>query len=386
MEFRKPPKTVHIHRDLFSSTPSVSTSIIQGTKQLASSAEMMTRQLVKIESTILSIPQDLWGMIITYSFKNIQELFSFSMLSKELRKKVFRKQYFTLLLHQNFFALFSNWLLHFISRRDKVVVNDIIRKFLSFLSNYNYCFSGGFALATILGIKDISLIDHQKGRPSESNPQPDDKWYGSDLDIYISVSPTRYKRDVFCDEVYTWWRTVKNLFYRSTLDVDCSRQLRKYGQWCLKLTKTYFIIDVVNFHLTRGRKERVFQFIILDARHHITPTLFCKTKFDFTFLTNWIRFIDEGTCCQVHVEYLNAVINKSGPYTPFFVKEWEEQWRHWQIVRNTDDKMLQKYHRKQRKTMIPRIQERLRKYVARGFNITGEIPKLRFYFEKTPFR
>jgi hypothetical protein len=36
----------------------------------------------------------------------------------------------------------------------------------------------------------------------------------------------------------------------------------------------------------------VVQFIILDARHHITPTLFCKTKFDFTFLTNWIRFID----------------------------------------------------------------------------------------------
>jgi hypothetical protein len=346
----------------------------------------MRRQLVKIEPTILSIPQDLWGMIITYSINNIQELCAFSMLSKDLRKRVFRKEYSTLLLRQNFFTLFANWMVYFTARRDKVAANSIIRKFLSFLSNYTYCFSGGFVLATILGIKDINFIHHQRGRQSEKDPRVDYEWCGSDMDIYISVSPTRYNRDAFCDEVYTWWQDVKNLFFRSTLDVGRNRQFGKYGQWCLKLTQTYFIIDVVNFHLRRGRKERVVQFIILDARHHITPTLFCKTKFDFTFLTNWIRFIDEGTCCQTHVEYLNAVITRSGPYTPFFIKEWEGQWRHWQIVRNTDDKMLQEYHREQRRKMIPRIQERLRKYVARGFTVTGNIPKSRFYFEKSPFR
>jgi len=347
---------------------------------------MMSQQYRKIEPTLLSIPQELWGMIIIFSIKNIQELSSFSMLSKELRMKVFRKQYFLSLLHQNFYALFSNWLLYFTSSREKVVVRSIISKFLSFLSNYNYCFSGGFALATILGVQDISFINHQQGTPIENDSHADYKWCGSDMDIYISAIPMRYNRDAFCDQVYAWWQEVKNLFSPSTLDVGSRRQLRKYGQCSLKLTKTFFIIDVVNFHLTSGRKERVFQFIILDARHHITPTLFCRTKFDFTFLTNWIRYLDEGTCCQAHVEYLNAVITKSGPYTPFFIKEWEGQWRHWQIARNTDDKMLQKYHRKQRNTMIPRIQERLRKYAARGFIITGNIPKSRFYFEKSPFR
>ena len=130
----------------------------------------------------------------------------------------------------------------------------------------------------------------------------------------------------------------------------------------------------------------MLQFIILDARHHITPTLFCKTKFDFTFLANWIRFIDKDTCCQAHVEDLNAVITKSGPYTPFFVKEWEAQWKYWQLVGNTDDKMLQEYHRNQRRRMIPLIHERQTKYVARGFTITGDIPRSRFYFKKTPFR
>ena len=326
-------------------------------------------------------------MIITFSIKNIQELLDFSMLSKEFRKKLFRKQYFSLLVHRNFFALFSNWLQYFTSGRDKVVVHSIIRKFLSFLSNYNYCFSGGFALATILGVQDISFVHHQKGTLIENDPHADYQWCASDIDIYISLSPKRYNRDEFCDQVYTWWYEVRNLFSRSTLDVG-SRQLRKYGQGCLKLAKTFFIIDVVNFHLntTRGRKERTLQFIILDARHHITPTLFCKTKFDFTFLTNWIRFVDQETHCQQHVEYLNAVITKSGPYTPFFIKEWEGQWRHWQITRNADDKMLQEYHRKQRGTLISRIQERQKKYVTRGFTITGDIPRSRFYFEKTPFR
>jgi len=347
----------------------------------------MTHQLAKIKRTVLSIPQDLWGIIITYSIKNIQELFCFSMLSKELRKKVFRKEYFSLLVSRNVFALFSNWLYYFTSAQDKGLMHSIIRKFLSFLSSYNYCISGGFTLATILGVQEISFVHQKKRTPIGIDPEADYNWCGSDVDICISLPPKRYNREEFCDQVYTWWQEVRSLFARSTLDVGCNRQLRKYGQCCLKLTTTFFIIDVVDFHLnTRGRKERVLQFVILDARHHITPTLFCKTKFDFTFLTDWIRFIDKDTCCQAHVEDLNAVITKSGPYTPFFVKEWEAQWSYWQIVRNTDDKMLQEYHRKQRNTMIPRIQKRLRKYAARGFIITGNIPKSRFYFEKSPFR
>ena len=339
----------------------------------------MTHQLAKIEPTILLIPKELWGTIIAYSIDSIKELVELSLLSRELRKIIFRKQYLSLLLHRNFYAIFSKWLFHLTSGRDELVVASIVGKFLSFMSKYNYCISGGFALATILGVKNIF-------ETRSNDPHADCQWRGSDLDIYISLPQARYNRDQFCNQVSTWWEDVKPFFSRSRFELDSSHKLRSYGQWCPKLTKKFFIIDVVDFKLSLEWRQRVFQFIILDARHHITPTLFCKSKFDFSFLCNWIRFVGDGTCCQAHVEDLHAVITKSGPYTPFFVREWEEQWRQWQLAKNSDDTVLRSDHRKQRMKMIPRVQERKKKYVARGFTITGDIPRTRFYFEKSPFR
>jgi hypothetical protein len=113
----------------------------------------MTHQLAKIEPTILTIPKELWGTIIAYSIDSIKELVELSLLSRELRKIIFRKQYLSLLLHRNFYAIFSKWLFHLTSGRDELVVASIVGKFLSFMSKYNYCISGGFALATILGVK-----------------------------------------------------------------------------------------------------------------------------------------------------------------------------------------------------------------------------------------
>ncbi len=340
----------------------------------------MTHQLIKIKPIIVTIPKELWGTIIALSINDIKEFVELSLLSKQLREIIFTKKHLSLLLHRNFYALFSKWLFHLTSDRDDQIVASIVGKFISFMSNYNYCISGGFALATILGVRDFF------GTRCDNDPCADCHWRGSDLDIYISLSKARYSRDEFCQQVSNWWEEVKHFFSRSRFEVHSEPKLQSYGHWCPKVTKKFFIVDVVDFKLSLEWRQREFQFIILDARHHITPTLFCKSKFDFNFLCNWIRFIRDGTSCQAHIEDLHAVITKSGSYTPFFVGEWKEQWRHWQLAKHSDDRVLQSDHRKQRMKMIPRVQERKKKYVARGFTITGDIPRTRFYFDKSPLR
>jgi len=312
------------------------------------------------------IPQDLWLSIVQYGICGIAELSSFSMVSKRFRNLFFQEKWISVITSRNF----NRWLRHFlpsIHHNEESLQDYVITKTVSFLSQYRYCFSGAFALAVILG-QNIT----------------DTAWDLTVVDIYISISRRDFSRQRFGDQIKEWWNDV-NWFIRCKMGNVSFGRRNRLRQWMPTITEKRHIIEIVIFEIVgnEDKDTRSFRFFILNSRFHASPHEFCESKSTFTFLSNSIS-VDNSGACWTRIGYPTTVINKSGPYTSWFLSEWELEWVLWQKEQDHSLEDVRKGYIERRK-LIPSVREERLTQISRGFSVTSFIPRARFSFHKKAF-
>ena len=315
---------------------------------------------------ILYIPQDLWLSIVQYGICGIIDLSSFSLVSKRFRTHFYQERWLAVITFRDFHRSLRQFLPS-IHHNDESLQDYVITKTLSFLSQYKYCFSGAFALAVILG-QNIT----------------DTPWDLTVVDVYISISRREYSRRRFRDHIKEWWNDV-NWFIRCKMGNVLTGRPSRLRHWMPTITQNHHMMALVIFDIVghEDKDTRSFRFFILDSRFHATPHEFCESKSVFTFLSNSI-FLDDAGACWTRVRYPSTIINKSGPYSPWFLFEWELEWVLWQKQR---DHSLEEVRRDyiERRKLIPTAREDRLIQIDRGFTVTGLIPRARFGFQKKAF-
>ena len=312
------------------------------------------------------IPQDLWLSIVQYGICGITELSDFSLVSKRFRNLFFQEKWMTVITSRNFKRLLRQFLPS-IHHNEESLQDYVITKTLSLLSQYRYCFSGAFALAVILG-QNIT----------------DTPWDLTVIDIYISISRRDFNRQRFRNQIKGWWNDV-NWFIHCKMGNVIFGRPNRLRQWIPTITENHHIMAMVIFDIVghEDKDTRSFRFFILNSRFHATPHEFCESKSVFTFLSNSIS-VDDSGACWTRIGYPTTIINKSGPYSNWFLSEWELEWVLWQ---NQRDHSLEEVRRDyiERRKLVPSVREERLTQINRGFTITSFIPRARFSFHKKAF-
>jgi hypothetical protein len=314
---------------------------------------------------LYSIPEEIITEISLFGISGVKNLHNVSLVSKTFHAVFFREFHMEQILKRNFTKQIFGFL-YFLDHCGEPDKRVFMTSLYKYLAKYRYCISGSFALSVIDGI----------------NNRNDQHWRNGDIDIYVSLPKTNANRfRDFHSGLATWWRNIRYLFHYSRVKVEFYSNIDYCKIWSPAPTFKHFVQGVYSFKIIGQFGQRTIQFIILDTRYHISPTLFVTTKFDFTFLLNSIRFDNTGNFCLFQIMHLDHIISKSGSYTPFFLKHWSLEWKLWQIAKGSTDQELLNYHIARRKT-IRRLKERRQKYHMRGYAITGLIPKGKFYFDR----
>jgi len=316
--------------------------------------------------TINAIPMELWNSILLYAILGINELFDLSLASKQFRLSFFTKNWMSMIAHRNLCKSLKQFL-PFIEHNEECFQDYVISRTITFLSQYRYCFSGAFTLAVILG---DDVRNHG--------------WNLTDVNIFISMSKRDYSREKFVDSVLKWWEDV-GAFCNCTMATLKFGKKNRIKDWMPTITQNHHIIISITFQIM-GHHEgdnRTFQFFILDSRFHNEPALFCESKSEFTFECNSITVNNLGVC-NTCVNFPTAVITKTGPYTWWYLSEWEREWVLWIKQQCQTNKKIRKYYVERRK-LVPSVHERRLVYISRGFVVSSFIPRKKFFFDKTPF-
>ena len=322
--------------------------------------------LILVLPMIQYIPQDLWLSIVQYGICGITELSSFSLVSKRFRNLFFQEKWISVITSRNFIRSFRQFLSP-IHHNEESLQDYVITKTLSLFSQYKYCVSGAFALAVILG-QNIT----------------ETPWGLTVVDIYISISRQDFSRQRFRDQIKGWWNDV-NRFIRCKMGNIIFGRPHRLRQWIPTITENHHIMVLVIFDIVghEDKDTRSFRFFVLNSRFHATPHEFCESKSAFTFLSNSIS-VDDSGACWTQIGYPTSIINKSGPYSTWFLSEWELEWVLWQKQR---DHSLEEVRRDyiERRKLIPSVREERLTQINRGFTVTGFIPRAKFSFYKKAF-
>ena len=322
--------------------------------------------LIVVLPMIQYIPQDLWLSIVQYGICGITELSSFSLVSKRFRILFFQEKWISVITSRNFIRSFRQFLSP-IHHNEESLQDYVITKTLSLFSRFKYCVSGAFALAVILG-QNIT----------------ETPWGLTVVDIYISISRQDFSRQRFRDQIKGWWNDV-NRFIRCKMGNIIFGRPHRLRQWIPTITENHHILAMVIFDIVghEDKDTRSFRFFVLNSRFHATPHEFCESKSAFTFLSNSIS-VDDSGACWTQIGYPTSIINKSGPYSTWFLSEWELEWVLWQKQR---DHSLEEVRRDyiERRKLIPSVREERLTQINRGFTVTGFIPRAKFSFYKKAF-
>jgi len=310
--------------------------------------------------TINSIPLELWDSILLWAILGINNLSDLSLVSKQFRCIFFTEKWMSKIAHRNMCSSLKQFL-PFIEHNEDCFQDYVISRTITLLSQYNYCFSGAFTLAVILGANIGKL-----------------GWNLTTVDIYISMSKQDYSRQQFSESVHEWWEEV-NAYFNCTMANLKFCTTTKIKEWIPTITQNHHMMVLITLQIFGHDDDdsRVFRLFILNSRFHNKPAIFCGSKSEFTFLCNSIT-VDKCGAYKTQVNFPTAVITKTGPYSRWYLSEWELEWRLWITQQCHTNKKVRKYHIKRRK-LIPSVEEKRLVYISRGFVISSFIPRKNFF-------
>jgi len=219
----------------------------------------------------------------------------------------------------------------------------VVKTFCAFLSQFNYCFSGGAVLASMIGVTwDDSL------------------WSRSSFDVYVAVRP-----DTFKYMFEAWLKTMETYFEDQSYEtMKTTRTLR----WFPRETEAYLAPEIGRWFHTVGEKMKLIRFFFLRGAKVKSPKEFVLTCYDFTFLSNWIVITEEGSYSH-KIAHVNHLTLKTGILSNHYHGGWIEDWDEW--VLSNDQQKAQSMATKG----FMYLSFRRSKYQARGFSLLGQFPK-----------
>jgi hypothetical protein len=168
----------------------------------------------------------------------------------------------------------------------------VVKNFCVFLSQFDYCFSGGAVLATMIGVTcDDSL------------------WSRSSFDVYVAVRP-----DTFQYMFEAWLKTMETYFNDQSYErMKTTRTLR----WFPRETEAYLAPEIGRWFNTVGEGSKLIRFFFLRGAKIKSPREFVLTCYDFTFLANWIVIAEEGSYSH-KIAHVNHLTLKTGTLSNYY--------------------------------------------------------------------
>ena len=222
----------------------------------------------------------------------------------------------------------------------------VVKAFCAFLSQFNYCFSGGAVLATMTGVACDDLL-----------------WSQSSFDVYVAVRP-----DTFQYMFEAWLKTMETYFNDQAYErLKTTRTLR----WFPRETEAYLAPEIGRWYNRVGENSKLIRFFFLRGAKIKSPREFVLTCYDFTFLANWIVIAEEGSYTH-KIAHVNHLTLKAGTLSNHYCAGWIEDWDEWALC----------YEQEKAQSMATKgfmyLSFRRSKYQSRGFTIHGQFPKKSF--------